>query len=454
MAQEDKFTIKFELNNGNRFLKLLKEVNKEQQESNELTDEAQKTSKKQQANIWGVTKALVGAVAAYKVIQKSVGSIQNSVQGGQNLFLLGGKTNTDIAFIQKFGYALRRFGGDVNVAGDTLTKLNTALQQLKFGEGGILRDAMQTWGLNTRDESGNLRSPEELLEAIAERTETMAPEESQDLIGRILGLETSVALLLRGGSEEYTSALAQAAENNPFNERTVELSNEVIAASRELAQIWEGISARISEGTLPGIIDLLREASRLSSQLRDSGFVEGTVNTVTSTGSSWLRKYRQAQEFIKMGYEHMAENGGVKNGIISYWENAVASVIGPNRKQRREIRADIERKRLQKIEEERGRFEATESFRLRHSPTPSIAPMPQLGEQIIEESEKTFRTMGRTDFVNPGNINNSSSSFVIENISVVAQSNDAAGIANEVVDAFKSNLAAIYLAEGTSGRIV
>lgn len=194
--------------------------------------------------------------AAYMMVFKSlVSRALNFSQEGEQLSLLADKAGVSTEAIERMGIALRNYGGSASSASSTLAKLNSMMQDAKFGKKNGLTNAALTYGLNL-----GANSPEQMLMNIAKRMETLGTSAQNDL-GKKLGLDPATLALVKKGVAGVREELQKAESLRIFNEQDIKRSQILQREYREWQQRLDQIASIIARWVTPAVTRLFHIAN-------------------------------------------------------------------------------------------------------------------------------------------------------------------------------------------------
>lgn len=144
-----------------------------------------------------LAKSVTGLISTYFGFKKILSEVFQFAGGGEDLLLMANNAGVGAEQLERYGIALKNYGGGLSSAASTLSNLNQQMQDLRFGKGGAIQEAAIRYGISVHGKNG-LATGEEMLYNIARRMESLGHAEQLDL-GRKLGLDPSTIALLQGG---------------------------------------------------------------------------------------------------------------------------------------------------------------------------------------------------------------------------------------------------------------
>lgn len=246
-----------------------------------------------------LAKSVTGLISTYMGFKKILSEVFQFASGGEDLLLMANSAGVGAEQLERYGIALKNYGGGLSSAASTLSNLNQQMQDLRFGKGGAIQEAALRYGISVHGKNG-LATGEEMLYNIARRMETLGHAEQLDL-GRKLGLDPSTIALLQGGVENLTKELEKASKYSIYTPEDIENSRKFQMALRELKQSLQQVWATVSRALLPVITKIMNVVSKFFQFLSDhKGFVLGflaaisvalgiiAIKSIIATAPFWL----------------------------------------------------------------------------------------------------------------------------------------------------------------------
>ena len=246
-----------------------------------------------------LAKSVTGLISTYMGFKKILSEVFQFASGGEDLLLMANSAGVGAEQLERYGIALKNYGGGLSSAASTLSNLNQQMQDLRFGKGGAIQEAALRYGISVHGKEG-LATGEEMLYNIARRMESLGHAEQLDL-GRKLGLDPSTIALLQGGVENLTKELEKASKYSIYTPEDIENSRKFQMALRELKQSLQQVWATVSRALLPVITKIMNVVSQFFQFLSDhKGFVLGflaaisvalgiiAIKSIIATAPFWL----------------------------------------------------------------------------------------------------------------------------------------------------------------------
>lgn len=228
-----------------------------------------------------LAKSVTGLISTYMGFKKILSEVFSFASGGEDLLLMANNAGVGAEQLERYGIALKNYGGGLSSAASTLSNLNQQMQDLRFGKGGAIQEAAIRYGISVHGKNG-LATGEEMLYNIARRMESLGHAEQLDL-GRKLGLDPSTIALLQGGVENLTKELEKASKFSIYTPEDIENSRKFQMALRELKQSLAQVWATVSRALLPVITKIMNVVSKFFQFLSDhKGFVLGFLAAISA----------------------------------------------------------------------------------------------------------------------------------------------------------------------------
>lgn len=228
-----------------------------------------------------LAKSVTGLISTYFGFKKILSEVFQFAGGGEDLLLMANNAGVGAEQLERYGIALKNYGGGLSSAASTLSNLNQQMQDLRFGKGGAIQEAAIRYGISVHGKNG-LATGEEMLYNIARRMESLGHAEQLDL-GRKLGLDPSTIALLQGGVENLTKELEKASKYSIYTPEDIENSRKFQMALRELKQSLAQVWATVSRALLPVITKIMNVVSKFFQFLSDhKGFVLGFLAAISA----------------------------------------------------------------------------------------------------------------------------------------------------------------------------
>lgn len=243
------------------------------------TDQLTQSSDKQNNKLKDLASTTASLVTTYIGFKKVISGVMNFAVGGEDLALMAQRAGVGAEELQKYGNALKNYGGGMSSAASTLSKLNSQLQDLKFGKGGAIQNVALRYGISVFGKNG-IATAEEMLVNIAKRMESLNTQQQLDL-GKKLGLDPATLAMVQGGVSNLNKELERASKLSLYSDEDIENSREFQRTLRELQAYLAKIGAILSRALLPPlkwVVEKFRDLFELMS--RHKGFVLGFLGAI------------------------------------------------------------------------------------------------------------------------------------------------------------------------------
>jgi hypothetical protein len=230
-------------------------------ETKEETEKLTKSLDNQDNKLKDLAKSAISLTTVYMGFKKVLSSVTGFAQGGEDLLLMAKNAGIGASELEKYGIALKNYGGGMSSAASTLSNLNSQLQDIKFGKGGAIQEVAIRYGISLYGKNG-IATAEEMLVNIAKRMEGLGTQAQLDL-GKKLGLDPATLALVQGGVENLNKELKRASELSVYSEEDIAKSRKYQRAMRELQQAFSKIGAIIARFLLPPLTWLTEKLGSL-----------------------------------------------------------------------------------------------------------------------------------------------------------------------------------------------
>lgn len=240
---------------------LLDKDTQKQKQNTEAHEKNTKAITKQNSALWTYAKRLVGVYGIYKLVQKGIGMAINFAEKGNAYANMASISGVSTGNLQKWGYALRRFGGNEQTAANTLGTLNQKLFAMKqYGEQPFEEYISKFGGRIT-----SANNAEELLKMVARDMQGRSNIEKVAM-GQSLGLDQATINFLMQGADVVEKALRSA--EALFSPEDIKAAQEAKENLEEFNRELEKLGITISRTLLPGFTEFVKE---LTEFIKDPG---------------------------------------------------------------------------------------------------------------------------------------------------------------------------------------
>jgi len=226
------------------------------------TEELRRGEREISTSMEGV-KSLAGTTgAALSAAFVGVGATASqTAERVNNLRLNTNQLYTSTQYVNDYGNALRSLGGNATDAVSEITRVETAINNLRNkGDASTFTD-LAYYGVQI-DPLKNAESGGQFMERLSEQFPGLNRDQQQG-VANTLGLSPATVELLRKGSDGYRDVLNHVHEVAGLSDDLIEKSRQYNAAIGEAQNRWEGVANTISAGVLPAMTDIVNKGSDL-----------------------------------------------------------------------------------------------------------------------------------------------------------------------------------------------
>lgn len=230
------------------------------------TEELRRGEREISTSMEGV-KSLAGTTgAALSAAFVGVGATASqTAERVNNLRLNTNQLYTSTQYVNDYGNALRSLGGNATDAVGEITRVETAINNLRNkGDASAFTD-LAYYGVQI-DPLKNAESGGQFMERLSEQFPGLNRDQQQG-VANTLGLSPATVELLRKGSDGYRDVLNHVHEVAGLSDDLIEKSRQYNAAIGEAQNRWEGVANTISSAVLPGMTDIINKGSDILSNV-------------------------------------------------------------------------------------------------------------------------------------------------------------------------------------------
>lgn len=257
------YAIKISIEGNKAVIKEFKNIDKQVEKGTKNLDKQNKALNKTNSLLWTYAKRLVGIYAIYRMIRKGIDLGVGFAEQGNSLKNMSTIANISARSLQKWGVALRKFGGDEKSVASTMASIQQKLYSQKFGEEPF-KDFVERY--YRKGDIGILKSKnaEEFLLNVARKMEQYTSAEDKLGIGRSLGLDETMIEFLMQGYKEVSQQLKNAGVlfSDKDIDNAVKAKQAMIDFNYQMAQLGNLLAGKI----IPYFTDFVKE---LTSFLQD-----------------------------------------------------------------------------------------------------------------------------------------------------------------------------------------
>lgn len=248
------YAIQISIQGNKAVIKEFKQIDSQVQKGTKNIDKQNKSLNKTNSLLWTYAKRLIGIYAIYKMINKGVGLAVNFAEQGNALRNLSTIANTSTKSLQKWGYVLKRFGGNERSVASTIGSLNQKLYERQYGiepfQEYVKRYGALPAGTNAED----------FLLNVARKMENYSNMQTKLDIADKLGLDEAMTNFLLQGSKAVESQLKGAGTlfSDEDIKNATKAKEQLIAFNRQLKRL-ANITGSIVLQPLTNVIKELTE---------------------------------------------------------------------------------------------------------------------------------------------------------------------------------------------------
>lgn len=218
--------------------------------------------------------ALGKTVARLAIVGATIKKSLDFYEQGEQLQFLAQKASAATDKLQTLSIAARRYGGTTEGIASSLENLRNQYQSLRMGEGGgALEQAAFKYGI------GISSDPEQMLENVARRMETLKSDAAKWDLANTLGLDEGTARLLMQGTKAYTEELKRAQKYRLYTKEDLERMRQYRQISLDIRMGIDSIFASIARMLLPAIEQVAKVIRVVTDWLTEH---EGAVKIATT----------------------------------------------------------------------------------------------------------------------------------------------------------------------------
>lgn len=215
-----------------------------------------KSIEKRNFALWKYAKGLLGVYGIYKLFQKGISLATNFADTGNALYNMSTLTGASTAGIQKWGYAVRKFGGNEKSISSTLGALQSALYNFRYtGNEGQFKTFME--------HGGNVpvgQDAEGFLLDLAKQMERWTPDK-QRFMANALGLDPATTALLMQGFDAVKETLGRS--EALYSSEDINAARQAKESLEEFNREMEKLGVVIGRTVLPYLTEAVKGLTEL-----------------------------------------------------------------------------------------------------------------------------------------------------------------------------------------------
>lgn len=272
------YAIQISIQGNKAVIKEFKAIDSQVQKGTKNLDKQNKALNKTNSLLWTYAKRLVGIYAIYKLFAKGINLVTNFAEQGNALENMATVANISTRSLQKWGQALKRFGGDEKTVASIMGTINQKLYDQRYGKEPFKEFVERYY---KRGDIGILKSKnaEEFLLQVARKMDQYQNADDKLGIGRSLGLDDSMTAFLMQGYKTVSQELKKAGAlySDKDIENAVKAKQALIDFNYQMAKLGNTLAEKV----LPYFTDFVTE---LTTFLQDPK--KYIANALTDTPTS------------------------------------------------------------------------------------------------------------------------------------------------------------------------
>lgn len=260
----DEFCIKIKVDGSKVVNAELAKINKEEAKLTQNSDKTAQSINKQSAALWTFAKRLLGVYSVYQLFKKGLNLGVTFAETGNNLANMATIANVSTKNLQKWGYALKKYGGDEKTAANVLGNLQQKLTNFyQWGKQDEFATFMEHGG------GTPARTPEAFLKQLSQKFKTVSKQQALDLANSI-GLDPAMFNLLLNEDINKVLANAPVLYSDSDIEAARKAKEELIKFNHEL----EKLGVLLGRKLLPIISYSIKVLTQIIDEILNMSFLE------------------------------------------------------------------------------------------------------------------------------------------------------------------------------------
>jgi hypothetical protein len=213
------------------------------------TEKQTKAITKQSSALWLLAKRLLGVYSVYALFKKGLNLGLNFAEQGNMIANLATTANISTKSLQKWGYALKRYGGSEQSIAGTMASLQQRLfEYQQWGNANAFAEFMKLGG---QVPAGS--TPEQFLKSLSKQLQRL-PRERALAMANSLGIDSATTRFLLEGNVEKDLANAKVLYTDADIKMAQQAKQNLIEFNREM----EKLGVLLGRKVLPYITDFLK----------------------------------------------------------------------------------------------------------------------------------------------------------------------------------------------------
>lgn len=185
---------------------------------------------------------------------------------GNDLAMFSASTGIAVEDVSRLGGVLEYFGGNIDTAKSALSGLQKASQEASLGTGPLI-DISREYGLELKDENGQVKDAVTLYEDLADVYGDLTNAQKADLASR-LGFDSSSVLVLQQGKIALRGMMEEQSKLAGITAQDAAGSREWINSITRLQQTFASLGGDIASKLIPVINDVTKFVTDLTEKFR------------------------------------------------------------------------------------------------------------------------------------------------------------------------------------------
>ena len=247
--------------------------------------------KKRNNELWTYTKRLIGVYAIYKLVRKGIGLGLNLMEQGNNLNNMATTANVSTNTIQRWGYAVKRYGGNEQSVAQTMGAINSKLYSAKnFGDYSAFETLMTRYGITP-----TTTNVEEFLQQVAGKIQGLDRQRQLDILNSAGVTDESMQRLMMSGSFQDQLDKAKIIYSDEDIQKATKAKEAMVSFYAELQKLAVAIGGL----TLEPLINTVKELTKFLENPKKY-MNEGTGKSITGTAIDGMWQLINPKRYWKM----------------------------------------------------------------------------------------------------------------------------------------------------------
>ncbi|MBP6018800.1 MAG: hypothetical protein KA735_04860 [Burkholderiaceae bacterium] len=200
-----------------------------------------------------VATAVVGVVGG--LTAAVTGFFGKALDGLDDLANLSKDTDTELAYIQKLGYAAQLSGSSIEAANGSVKGLSQTIGEAASGLGRG-KAAFEAYGLSAKNADGSVKSVGEVLEDVQDKMAKLSKAEQLSMLSK-LGIDQSMIGLLNSSSEAMGTLFQEAEDLGLVTAAGADAAGEFNDTLSQMQMVMGAIRTNIAVGLAPQLTNIV-----------------------------------------------------------------------------------------------------------------------------------------------------------------------------------------------------